>query len=164
MNFTAPHAVMLGVVALGGFAVWKMLQAKGDEPSPEDAPKQITPSNLAMLGDPLHLTQNRWYRGRLRLPATGLPPFSASSSEDDLVKALTALGFANVRVWKGIQSLPSGWPQSTMSNIAAGTRFFEARWPLSTVDVPRPGHIEAMWVSMPPKVTVSGIVSPFAVG
>lgn len=155
MSFTTTHAIMLGVAAIGGFAVYKMAKASNaPEPTPEGAPTQLTPSNLAMLGDPLHLTQRRFYRGRLRLPAIGVPPFVASASASDLQQALTALGFSGVRVYSSIQELPQGWPQSTMTNIAAGTRFFEGTWPLPTADMPRPAQIEAMWVSIPPKAPV----------
>jgi hypothetical protein len=157
MSFNVTHAVMLGVAALGGFAVYKLSQTTGEsEPDVETrdaAPQALTDPKLAMLGDPLHLTVNRYYRGRLLLPMVGAAPFTQGASLASLQQALTALGFKGVKVYDRV---PAGWPASMTARITDGTRFFEGTWPLPTTDVPRPAHIEAMWIAVPPRTVTAG--------
>lgn len=151
--------LMIGVVGLGLLAAYALSkadpnrEAPGEPPRPGDPPRPEG-ANLVMLGDPLSMKQNQYYRGRLQLMAS-LPPFSSASDEETLGKALVAMGFADVRVFMTVKDLPADWPQSTMLNPAPGTRWFQGMWLGPSVKLPRPPNVESMWMTRSPGLVAS---------
>lgn len=147
----------LGAAGLLGF----LLLRKKDEPqAPGTGPASSLPerpsgANLVLLGDPLSLKQGQYYRGRLQLAGTSLPPFSAMADEETLGKGLVTMGFADVRVYMGVKDLPADWPQSTMLNPVQGTRWFQGMWQGPSIQLPRPWNVETMWVTRSPNLVAA---------
>lgn len=150
----APKIMMVGVAALGAYAVVRALSApKSYALGDESAESPGDTSSLVLLKDPLSLKQGQYYRGRLELPTTRLqpiPPFNDEGSEEELTKALIMLGFDDVRVFTRKEELPTGWPVGTTGAIAKGTRWFQAKWSQASMQLPRPSQIKTMWLTKNP--------------
>lgn len=148
----ADQLLMGAVVAIGGFALFRMVtnkdpnaNADGPAPSPSGENSLTLPSdNVSYLSDPLSLRQAGWYRGRLNVG--GLPPFSTSADASQLAQALTLLGFTEVRVYMSPAELPDGWPKSTLRQ-GDDVRYFSGRWSQPSLKLPRPPAVELMWTS-----------------
>lgn len=163
----ADKALMLGVGALGLFAVYRMVTAKAQEEAPSPTPgllpglpplvpNQQNGTGLLMLGDPLQLQKGQFYRARMLVVGTS-PPFSNLADEVAIGQGLVVMGFADVRVFMGLQDLPGDWPASTTTAPVPGTRWFQGIWQGPSVVLPRPLTIQAMWPSPnPTPVSTSG--------
>lgn len=164
----ADQALMLGVGALGLFAVYKMVtgkaQAEGPAPTqgllpgvPALVPNQQDANGLLLLGDPLQLQQGQFYRARMLALGTA-PPFSTVADEITIGQGLVTLGFADVRVFMTIKDLPGDWPASQIvaPTAAATARWFQGVWQGPNVVLPRPLSIQAMWPSQNPTPSTSG--------
>lgn len=141
-NLTVPNVMVAAVAAIGLYAGYRLVKNKMDDVKPEGSGE----GELVLLGNPLKLNTNRYYRGRLRVPNED----PALSSPTALATMLKQLGFSNVRVWSTDKELPSGWPSSTRANPGPATRWFEGQWRNTNVMLPRPADIESMWISKPP--------------
>jgi len=151
----ADKLVMLGVGAMGLYAVYRMLKTDGKAP-PTDSSSAPVPSSLPtsldarqVLTNPtaLLLKAQTQYRMRLELQG-GLPPFAESSSDAEVAAALTQLGFRDVQVFR---TAPSWWPSGAeTSNPGPGSRFIVAQWGPSTVSVPRPKAVALIWQAKAP--------------
>ena len=162
----ADQALMLGVGALGLFAVYKMVtgkvQAEGPAPTqgllpgvPALIPNQQDPNGLLLLGDPLQLQQGQFYRARMLVLGTA-PPFSNVADEVAIGQGLVTLGFADVRVFMSLSDLPGDWPASQTLAPTAGTRWFQGVWQGPSAVLPRPLTVQAMWPSQNPTPSTSG--------
>lgn len=163
MKPSVPTIMVAGVALIGLYAGYRLYKTKSEDVKPEGSGT----GELVLLGDPLKLTQNRYYRARLRVRETGAEPFLATSPKDALVNAMKVLGFHDVKVWMKDSELPSGWPASTKANPGPLTRWFEGQWRGPTTTLPRPADIESMWIAKPPpgatyvaSPTVSGSPCP----
>ena len=164
MNLTTPNLLMGGVALLGAFAAFKMVTSRPEPeaapapgpspfpfPIPDLNPPGPSPGGLVLLGDPLKLTNARFYRAKLEFSPLSMPPFSPTATELQIAVGLATLGFDNVNVYMNRGELPRDWPQSTMVEGPL-SRWFEGRWKHPSATVPRPREIEAMWTSKPPPV------------
>jgi hypothetical protein len=138
MKLIIPTIMVAAVAGIGAFAVYRLVTNKAGD------------GGLAMLGSPLNMSQNRYYRGRIRMRESGAEPFLPGADAATLAAALSALGFSDVRIYMNDAQLPGGWPSSTRSNADPLTRWFEGQWRGASVSLPRPADIEAMWISKPP--------------
>lgn len=145
MNLRVPNLMMAAVAGLGLFAAYRLIKNKTQDVSPEGSD-----GSLALLGDPLKLSTNRYYRARLRVHDGGVPPFLSTSTREGLQAALQALGFANVTVYMTASELPSNWPSSTVQNAGPMDRWFQAQWTQPSVSLPRPPDIQSIWIASPP--------------
>ena len=128
----------------------------------------VPPSGTLVFVDTpttVHLRQSQYYRGRLSLGGFAglLPPFNASATEEQIGKGLSALGFADVRVYMNVSELPSGWPPETAMNADAGTRWFQGQWTGITADVPKPPQVEKVWVTASPQLVAARLAQAVAV-
>lgn len=160
MNLNAPTLMVAVVAGIGLYAGYRMVKNRNDDVLPEGAE-----SELALLGDPLKLSTNRYYRARLRVRELGMPPFLSTANRETLQGALEALGFSGVKVYMTVDELPSDWPASTKKNAGPMTRFFDAQWKRANVSLPRPPDVESIWIARPPATpdyaaTVSGAMPP----
>lgn len=147
--------VMGVVVALGGFALYRLVTNK-DANAPTDpnatpllntnAPGALSVQSSLVVGDPLSMRQATYYRGRLNT-ASGLAPFSESSTREQIAQGLAVLGFDNVKVFMASNELPSNWPSDTAQGAPASARWFSARWAQNTMSLPRPAAFELAWFS-----------------
>lgn len=147
MKIRADKLLMAGVVGAGLYAAYRMTQAKPALPAPDNSTEE---DGLILLGDPLTMQTGRYYRGRLDLPAPAnqpILPFNSKGTEEDLGRALVALGFADVRVYMSASELPDGWPASTAASAGAGTRWFQGQWGQPDVKLPRPGQLRMIWIA-----------------
>lgn len=151
--------LMGGVVLLGGYAAYKMLQTSSKMPSSyplgEQGPKEgaIDASGLTLLGDPLSMKKGQYYRGRLELPSARLqphPPFNADGDQTGIAQALGALGFSDVRIFMSPSDAPSGWPAGTLAASREGTRWFQGKWSQEAMQLPRPTQLRLLWVTRTP--------------
>lgn len=163
MKPSVPTLMVAGVALIGLYAGYRLYKNKAEDVKPEGSGE----GELALLGDPLKLSQNRYYRGRLRVRETGAEPFLVGTPKEALVNVFKALGFYDVKIWMQESELPSGWPSSTKANPGPLTRWFEGQWRGPTTTLPRPTDIETMWIAKPPpgatyvaSPTVSGAPCP----
>lgn len=157
--------LMLGVGALGLYAVYRLTQTSAASQLPDGQPKQPRPTPVPILegplpdapgvippapasldlvqGSPLHLQPGRWYHGRLE---TGPGPFSPSATREQLRSALVAMGFDGNPFRPEQQPHVFMTPQEAaqdifqafaLANPGRGTRWFRARWPL-VLEGPQP--------------------------
>lgn len=155
MNLTVPNVMMAGVVGLGLFAVYRLVKTRTEDIESEGSEGE----ELVVLGDPLKLTANRYYRARLRVRDVGSPPFMSTSSRETIAGGMKALGFTDVQVFMGSSELPSNWPVSTTKGTGPNTRWVQGRWGQPSLSLPRPPDIEQIWITKPPsgaQHTVSG--------
>lgn len=149
----ADKLVMLGVGALGVYAVYRMLKTDGkalptdSASSPGSLPTSLDARQVLSNPTALLLKAQTQYRMRLELQG-GLPPFAETSSDSEVASALTQLGFRDVQVFR---SAPSWWPQGAeTAGPGAGTRFIVAQWGPTTVSVPRPKAVALIWQAKAP--------------
>ena len=168
----ADKLLMLGVVGLGAYAVYR-LSKTDTQPRPDNElkPTPIVPPNKGpllpenfplLVGNPIHLTNSRAYRGRLE--TTDQPaPFSPSSSREDIQRALEVLGFSNPQVFVTASEAAGNFPEFSLANSTPASRWFYGRWLGPTTDAPRPNAVNLIWVSQPlmrpDAPTISGILS-----
>lgn len=145
-NLTVPNIMVALVAGIGIYAGYRLVKNKMEDVKPAGSGE----GELVLLGNPLKLSANRYYRGRLRVRETGAEPFLAASGRETLAGALKILGFSNVKVWMEEDELPSGWPSSTKKDPTPLTRWFEGQWRNPSTTLPRPEDIEAIWIAKPP--------------
>ena len=153
MKLTVPTLMVAAVAGIGAYAAYRLIKNKAGD------------GGLAMLGNPLEMTQNRYYRGRIRMQESGAEPFVPGTDAATLANTLRALGFSDVKVYMNDAQLPSGWPSSTRANASPLTRWFEGQWRGASMSLPRPADIEAIWITKPPAgatytAAVSGLPCP----
>lgn len=137
MKLVVPTLMVAAVAGIGAYAAYRLFRNR-------------TGGDLAMLGDPLELSQNRYYRGRLRMKESGAPPFLLNTDGATLANALKLLGFSEVKVFMNKEALPKGWPTNTLNNAGPTTRWFEGQWRGPSATLPRPADLELLWISKPP--------------
>jgi len=113
---------------------------------------QAAVQQVADLGNPLHLLQGTYFRGRLELSGN-TPPFDVNASEESIGKGLSALGFQDVRVYQASE-LPADWPAVTAQALLPTTRFFQGMWGAATSDMARQPQLVLMWVTPSPPTAV----------
>lgn len=131
MKFDTPLIVMLGVVGLGAFAVYRMTKTDGAKP-------QTTQPGL--LGPTIRLEQGARYQGRLALKPIDAPPLGAS--RDQLAQFLQVLGFRDVAVHMTPGELPFNWPDIKTGDST--NRWFEGTWNNPTTNLPRPKQVDRL--------------------
>ena len=150
----AEQAIMLGVGALGVYAVYRLLKTDGKSASTDPGPSlQLAPGSASAASDldprqvlsnpnTLLLKAQTQYRMRLEL-GEGLPPFDTQSSDGQIASALKQLGFVEAQVFRG--DPPSRFQPSTVQNPGPGTRFVISQWGNTTMSVPRPKAMALIW-------------------
>jgi hypothetical protein len=120
--------IALGALTLGGIVLWALTLGKQGQ-APDQAPKPPRPAlsetgkkPLDFLGDPMQLRQGETYRFRLRLTDIGL-----ISNKASITNSFTNRGFSNVQVYNSRLSVPSDWPEETITDDG-NERFVEATW------------------------------------
>lgn len=154
MAIRADQALMLGVIGLGAYAVYRMTRPREEVP-PEDVPilngqgvptAPVFPQNIAS-GPTIQLpagtqpdgvtTTNRWYRGRLELPQQGSPTreslnlthLSRQSPRPTIEAALRQFGFDRVEVYMTPEeAAPRITLAAAMANPTQGSRWFFGRY------------------------------------
>jgi hypothetical protein len=135
----ADKLLMLGVGALGAYAVFRMMKAEGkaaplQEPLHQDASVRQAPDST------LRLKSGSMYG--LRLELGDLPPFDVGAGVDQIAHALSQLGFAVVNVSK---TPPPSAPPEAAQGVSEATRFVTVRWTTNSVSVSRPRTISLLW-------------------
>lgn len=130
MKFDTPMVMMLGVIGLGAFAVFRMTRTKGSEP-------QTTAPGLLST---LKLEQGAHYEGRMVLKELDVPPLA--STKEQLVQFLQLLGFKNVQVYMTRDELPFNWQE--LKTGGPNHRWFEGTWSNQNATVPRPKQIDRL--------------------
>lgn len=168
MPLRADQWLMLGVVGLGGYAVYRLTQTTSSPPPP-DSPLNLpveagspsaAPPGFPLLGDPVHLTNSRAYRGRIELGRGGLP---ANMSREQIESALVRLGFDAIRVYEDMQQAAPTFPAFALHGAGRGTRWFYGRWLGPTTDTARPAFLSLLWVARGLTVrddVVAGVLYP----
>lgn len=133
---SAPTLVMAGVVGIGAFAVYRLVKTKTEDVKPGPDGQE-----LALLGDPLKLAANRYYRARIQ-PSS----FLGNQSRAQVAQSLQALGFSDVTVYMTERDLPSDWPASAKGSGI----WFQAQWRQPTISLPRPQDLDMIWIAKPP--------------
>lgn len=154
MAIRADQALMIGVVGLGAYAVYRMTRPREDV-APEDVPilngqgvptAPVFPQNIAQ-GPTLQLpagtqpdgvtTTNRWYRGRLELPQQGsatresanLTHLSRQSPRQAIEAALRGFSFDRVEVYMTPEeAAPRITLAAAMASPTPGSRWFFGRY------------------------------------
>lgn len=167
----AEQWMMLGVVALGGLAVYFLTRAKTsptpDTETPILKPSPSTAPGPAALGpatasppNPGPFLQDRprgellkpgqAFRGRLDIgptPEADLP-LSPASSRGDITRFLQGLGFTKVEVaMSPEEAAPRVLLQQPLAQPNMGTRWFTAEWPSSPAGKTfvRPRRMTYLW-------------------
>jgi len=135
MNFNVPLAMMLGVVGLGAFAVFRLTKTKSNAPQTTSLPDLVS---QPIAG--LSLTQGTHYQGRLSLQALDVPPLASTKAQ--LVQFLNLLGFKDVSVYMTPAELPSSWRE--LRTGTANSRWFEGTWNNASLILPRPKQIDRL--------------------
>jgi hypothetical protein len=110
MSFAVPNIMIASVAAIGLYAAYRLVKNRTEDIGPEGE------GELALLGDPLKLATNRYYRARLRVRDAGAPPFLISANRETIKSAMETLGFSDVEVFMSTEELPSNWPVSSKEN------------------------------------------------
>lgn len=134
MKMNAPLAMMLGVVGLGAFAVYRLSKTKATNP-------QTTAADV--INQPisgLQLKQGTHYQGRLVLQTLDVPPLASSSAQ--LAQFLQLLGFKEVSVYMQTSELPSSWTE--LRTGTPNNRWFEGTWGNPDILLPRPKQIDRL--------------------
>ena len=128
MKMDPPMLMMVGVVGLGAFAVWRMNKTKSTDKPFEPAGKEGRPSSIQLI-------PGKKYLGRLKLETVDVPPLS--SSREQLIQFLGVLGFTNLSVYMNPQELPSNW--MNFRDGGPDNRWFEGVYsgPVASLLVPR---------------------------
>ncbi|RPH58003.1 MAG: hypothetical protein EHM89_13155 [Acidobacteria bacterium] len=167
MSLRAEQWVMLGVVGLGLYAVYRFSKADSRQPTADSEAKQpsgprmdlpvtagaigMPPPGIPFITGPdpnrptpvMHLTNSRAYRGR----GEGL-------TEDDLV----ALGLDSVQLYTSPQAARAALtPEWALANAGQNTRWFYGRYLGPTTDVRRPAALQAAWIVAGPPPRVAGL-------
>lgn len=160
----ADKALILGVGALGLYAVYRMFRTTSDVPagtinaapgSDTSLPEQpMTPplaAGLVDVGNPMDLRQGGWLKVRLETAGQN-PPFSVDAPRDAMVLALTALGFGtDSRVFMTAdEARAAGFPEWVLSGAGIGTRWAWIRWGRPTQPLPRPPAFALAWQARGP--------------
>lgn len=125
----AEQWLMLGVVGIGSYAVYRMIANDPPPPSPsvEHAPAApgAIPEGISVVKTPSDLKKNQWYKGR----------FEGMSGDAGAVAALLGtLGFGgfdsgDAAIYPTADSARAGGiPEWALSGAGAGTRWFYAPW------------------------------------
>ena len=104
----------------------------------------------AIQGDSIHLIKDRYYAGRMHLKSSSPTPFTLGATSDVISKGLRSLGFEDVSVFMKREDLPEN-----LRYLAEGSdencRWFKAKWPNLTSDMPKPENLVQLFISAPPK-------------
>lgn len=150
----ADKLIMIGVGAMGLYAVYRMLKTDGKSAPTDSAPgslpvaaTSLDPRQVLSNSTSLLLKAQTQYRMRLELEG-GLPPFSESSSDAEIATALSQLGFRDAQVFR---TAPAWWGQGgETGNVGPGTRFVIAQWGPATMSLPRPKAMALVWQAKAP--------------
>ena len=144
MKLDPPFLLMIGVVGLGAFAVFRLTKTKGNAPQTTSVPD--------LLSQPLpglQLQQGTKYQGRLALQPIDVPPLASSKAQ--LGQFLELLGFKDVAVYMNTSELPPDGtgsptlrPWNELRTGATNNRFFEGTWSNANVVLPRPKQIDRL--------------------
>lgn len=179
----ADQWLMLGVVGLGVYAVYRMTRAEasplpaspGDSARPTPLPipsgplpalpaDSTPPSNLSVVTGPvLKLTPASWYHGRVETVSKNgqaSSVFFPADNRADLVTALTSLGFGNVSVFMTPKEASNDIFQPfAFEGAGQGTRWFRARWPFADAL----GNLSSTSISRPDGLVTLWVAAPPAV-
>lgn len=167
----ADQALMIGVVGLGIYALYRLRRSDAgttddqQKPPPDGRPVPIltrspgagqvprTPEGFpmaALLTDPtsLPLQNSRLYRGRLEL--------QQDLTTDQVADMLTALGFDNAQVYATPQEadpvlfqpmlgMTRTYPRFALEGAGPRTRWFRGRWTKTDQAVTRPAEMVLVW-------------------
>jgi len=134
MKFDTPMVMMLGVVGLGAFAVFRLTKTKSAQPQTTSLPDLASQPIAA-----LKLQNGVRYEGRLALQTVDVPPLAAT--REQLVQFIQLLGFKDVKVYMTPAELPSKW--SELRTGTSSNRWFEGTSTV-TVELPRPKQVDRL--------------------
>ncbi len=158
----ADQGIMLGVVGLGAYAVWRMLRAPAPpRPDPEDLPILTLPlrggppdpapaGTLLVEGGLETLRPNDWFAGRLELTpneAKGTLPswgFAGSAARPELGQAPNAL------VYDVNEARRAGFPAWSLARPGQRTTWFYGRF-VAPLQRGRPPALISLWRAAPPR-------------
>jgi hypothetical protein len=162
MAWSAEKLVMLGVGALGAYAVYRLVTAPKDQaplgaaspqfpakkasadvstlpvaPGPVGTPPVTLPLASSTTG--LHMTTGLMYRGRFEATPGARP--------EEVLAQIRSLGFDSIILWASAAEAAPNVPGFALENPGRGTRWFHAIWRGPTADVPRPREVVALWIA-----------------
>lgn len=173
----ADKILMVGVVLLGGYAVYRLVTAPKVLPEPARPPTPPLPSKgeggpplgdaslpdapglipaiasgTPLVSEPWTLQKERGYQGVIETFGQR-SPFSTSSPREEIKRALEALGFADVLVLMTPSEARGHVPDWARDSAGRGTRWIHARWAAENRAVAKPAAFRMLWIARPPKVT-----------
>lgn len=134
------NAIMLGVVALGTYAVYRMLGSQSNAfdstslPDKAGPPGVPPPNSTVQTGPTLHVGLNRWYAGRFEEP----------------IPAFLDQGAWTVSEFGTPEEAAPHMPPWAMANPGKDTRWFVATWTASKAVLTRPPGLVLFWDTMRP--------------
>lgn len=144
---------MIGVVALGGYAVYRLVRAPSGAgtglPAAAGPLPAPPPGSTVLDGDLLHMREGQWYRGRFEPPA-GIDPTSVAA-------LLQARGFGGTNDDPMIITDAPGtlWAPWSLPNPSPRTRWFYARWNRPTAPLWRPDGMVLIYTAFSPALARS---------
>lgn len=98
---------------------------------------------VQMLGDPMHLDTGARYRGVLDISRGN--PFGIAVPDDVVKATLEGMGFANVKVYANMASVPRDW-QWQPTDVTTNIRWVEGNWGQAPADnVHKTEQVVAIW-------------------
>lgn len=147
--------MILGVGALGAYAVYRLLTTRPD--SPETVPilrNGSMPGGLPSLPQNILtptgalLRPNQWYRGRLE---------SDRESRSDIADELRRSGFVDVQVYLTPDEAANAIPLSqALANPTSRSRWFQARWVGASGRRQLPAGVVLLWPGVSSLTPVAG--------
>lgn len=146
---------MLGVVAIGGYAVYRAITNKPALPRSEDTTPILKTPPAAPIRLALKNSPDTWYKGRVEGDPT--------ATRADLLKALQDFGFTNITTYMTADeggddiAIVKGTP-------GPGTRWFYAQWggkDMADAVLP-PSIVQMSYAATPPKkkAGTAGVLYP----
>lgn len=164
-SLRADQLLMLGVVGLGAYALYRMTKAPSQLPAsevvvPPEPTRPSTPDGSlpalpgtvptlpatfpVVLGPGMHLINSRAYQGRIE---TALPNGSSFSSDPATLEGqLRGLGFDAVRVWSNPIDAGPFNDARVLTAPGRGTRWFYGRYTGETTDASRPTGLVLLYI------------------
>lgn len=173
MALRADQLLMLGVVGLGVYAVYRMQRVTPKPINPDDIPI-LNPNGQVPFGDrvpnlatepTIRMAADQWYSGRLDLPvgvARPGPPgsiqLSASATREMIEQELRQFGFNPVQVFMSPTEAQGHIPlPGALAAATEGSRWFSGRWSpalmpdqLPRTRVSRPMFLSLLWYTTNP--------------
>jgi len=159
MALRAEQWLMLGVGAVGAYAVYRLVTAPKDQ-APKDVPilkdaGPIVQPPQALAGPILPMKQGVWYKGRVESVPT--------ATREDLLRMLQDLGFEHVTTYMTLAVAGDEIAlAAAIADPTSGTHWFQGHWTKPTGGLSRPAGLVMIWPTVVPvkKTGTAGVRVP----